>query len=131
MDLVTPFMNNERPSSRSGGIVEGAVGEDVQRIGHEEVCSTEMEIAKGTGNCEGILSFRCRRAFLGKRQGSPQKQRGQRTPPSPKFTPKLSVLLAENGRRNRLHVVVNHVDIGRGRAIGGGKRIGIERAANL
>jgi hypothetical protein len=83
MDLVTPFMNNERPSSGSGGIVEGAVGEDVERIGHEEVCSTEMEIAKGTGNCEGILSFRCRSAFLGKRQGSPQKQRGQRTPPSP------------------------------------------------
>ena len=57
MDLVTPFMNNERPSSRSGGIVEGAVGEDVQRIGHEEVCSTEMEIAKGTGHRGGILSF--------------------------------------------------------------------------
>lgn len=83
MDLATFFMNDERPSSGSGGIVEGTVGEDVKRIGHEEVCNTEMEIAKGTGDCEGTLSFRCRLAFLGRRQGSTTKQRGQRTPPSP------------------------------------------------
>nr|WP_295981301.1 hypothetical protein [uncultured Agrobacterium sp.] len=73
MDLATFFMNDERPSSGSGGIVEGAVGEDVKRIGHEEVCNTEMEIAKGTGDCEGTLSFRCRLAFLGRRQGSTTK----------------------------------------------------------
>jgi hypothetical protein len=36
MDLVARVMNHERPSSGSGGIVEGAVGEDVKRIGHEE-----------------------------------------------------------------------------------------------
>jgi hypothetical protein len=36
MDLKACFMNDERPSSGSGGIIEGAVGEDVKRISHED-----------------------------------------------------------------------------------------------
>lgn len=55
MDLVAIFMNDERPSSGSGGIVEGAVGKDVKRIGHERVCSTEMEAAKGTAIAKGFF----------------------------------------------------------------------------
>jgi len=47
MDLVASLMNDERPSSGSGGIIEGTVGEDVKRIGHEGLCSTDMKIAKG------------------------------------------------------------------------------------
>lgn len=32
---MASLMNDERPSSGSGGIIEGTVGEDVERIGHE------------------------------------------------------------------------------------------------
>ena len=40
-------------------------------------------------------------------------------------------LLRQNRCLDGLDIVVDHVDIGRGRTIGGGKRVGIERAANL
>lgn len=36
MDLVACFMNDESPPSGAGGIVEGAIGEDVKRVRHEE-----------------------------------------------------------------------------------------------
>ncbi len=55
MDLVGCFINDERPSSGTGGVIEGAVGENVKRIGHDRLCSTQSETTKSTRHLRRFL----------------------------------------------------------------------------